>query len=249
MLRAVMNLTEAAQATRIKLRSEESLSDRTRPPSATVALARTGKPGPGDDLAASEPVASEALARIAGSSSLCVVHFAVSEVWVIGGHASDIDLSAWPTGQDSGYALTVDGGWVVSASGSKIGIAQTVNVEAEVGLAGPTTDSGISQSTASGDSELPAEPLAVCKWGMHATNVRRPAADDRYSQVRRTRRIAVIVDLLGHSSGSRHGERLMQRLGMLSVLERHFEARLSAVATGKAGGHFQISDTTGMTTS
>lgn len=49
---------------------------------------------------------------------------------------------------------------------------------------------------------------------MSPTNVRRPATDGRFSFARRTRRVAEIVGLLGHSMGGRPGERLMGRLGM-----------------------------------
>jgi len=114
-----------------------------------------------------------------------------------------------------GVALSVDDGWVVSAAGSAIGIAPIVDGEAEVGMAGPAV---VFQ-----DLPVQGKPVTVklrlsrwrCAHGECARRTftdRLPTVADPYA--RRTRRVGEIVGLLGHSTGGRPGERLMQRLGM-----------------------------------
>ncbi|WP_244467746.1 ISL3-like element ISRsp8 family transposase [Pseudorhizobium banfieldiae] len=114
-----------------------------------------------------------------------------------------------------GVALTVDDGWVVSAAGSKIGICP---------------DCGCRSRSRHGWScrslqDLPVQgkpvtvKLLLSRWRCaHGECARRtftdrlPTVADPYA--RRTRRVGEIVGLLGHSTGGRPGERLMQRLGI-----------------------------------
>lgn len=49
--------------------------------------------------------------------------------------------------------------------------------EAEVDMAGPPQPPGSAGPGSAGDSEAPAEPLAMCTSGMRTTNVHRPTAD------------------------------------------------------------------------
>jgi len=114
-----------------------------------------------------------------------------------------------------GVALTVDDGWVVSAAGSAVGICP---------------DCGRRSRSRHGWShrhlqDLPVQgkpvtvKLLLSRSRCSYRKCERQTFTDRLPMIaapyaRRTRRVGEIPGLLGHSTGGRPGERLMQRLGM-----------------------------------
>ncbi|MDF1600267.1 ISL3 family transposase [Mesorhizobium sp. YIM 152430] len=114
-----------------------------------------------------------------------------------------------------GVALTVDDGWVVSAAGSAIGICP------DCGRRSRSRHGSYFRSLQ--DLPVQGKPVTVrlllSRWRCLHRKCERRTFTDRLPTVaapyaRRTARVVEIVGLLGHSTGGRPGERLMQRLGM-----------------------------------
>ncbi|QLL64224.1 ISL3 family transposase [Sinorhizobium mexicanum] len=126
--------------------------------------------------------------------------------------------SKWSPGPGAkvlGVALTDDDSWVVSAAGPAFGICPDC---------GRRTRNRHGWSNRS-LQDLPVQGKAVTvklrlsRWRCAHQNCERQTFSDRLPTIaspyaRRTRRVAEIVGLLGHSAGGRPGERLMRRLGM-----------------------------------
>lgn len=126
--------------------------------------------------------------------------------------------TTWSPGSEIkvlGVALTDDDSWVVSAVGPAYGICPEC---------GQRTRSRHGWSDRS-LQDLPVQGRAVTvklrlsRWLCAERKCKRQTFTDRLATIatpyaRRTRRVAEIVGLLGHSAGGRPGERLMQRLGM-----------------------------------
>ncbi|PDT35560.1 MULTISPECIES: ISL3 family transposase [Sinorhizobium] len=128
-----------------------------------------------------------------------------------------------------GIALADDGSWVVSAAGPAFGICPDC---------GRRTRHRHGWSNRS-LQDLPVQgrtvtvKLRLSRWRCAHQQCERQTFADRLPTIaspyaRRTRRVAEIVGLLGHSAGGRPGERLMRRLGMpvsddtiLRHLKRH----------------------------
>jgi transposase len=114
-----------------------------------------------------------------------------------------------------GVALTVDDGWVISAAGSLIGICPDCGRRSR-------NRHGCSNRSLQ-DLPVQGKPvtmkLLLSRWRCANWECARRTFTDRLPMIaapyaRRTRRVGEIVGLLGHSTGGRPSERLMQRLGM-----------------------------------
>lgn len=114
-----------------------------------------------------------------------------------------------------GAALTVDDGWVVSAAGPEIGICPDCRRQSR-------SRHGRSNRNLQ-DLPVQGKPVTVnlllSRWRCTNRKCERRTFTDRLPKIalpyaRRTTRVVEIVGLLGHSTGGRPGERLMQRLGM-----------------------------------
>ena len=112
-------------------------------------------------------------------------------------------------------ALAVDDSWVVSATGPAIGICPDCGQRSR-------NRHGSHYRTL---QDLPVQgkevsvKLLLSRWRCTYQECARQTFSDRLPTIaspyaRRTTRVAEIVSLLGHSTGGRPGERLMQRLGM-----------------------------------
>lgn len=93
--------------------------------------------------------------------------------------------------------------------GPRSASAPIVDGGAEVGMAGPAAAQGKRVTV----------KLLLSRWRCPHQKCERRTFTDRLPTVaapyaRRTRRVGEIVGLLGHSTGGRPGERLMERLGM-----------------------------------
>lgn len=114
-----------------------------------------------------------------------------------------------------GVALTDDDSWVVSAAGPAFGICP------DCGRRSRNRHGWSNRSL----QDLPVQgktvtvKLRLSRWRCTHQKCERQTFTDRLPTIaspyaRRTRRVAEIVGLLGHSTGGRPGERLMGRLGM-----------------------------------
>lgn len=123
--------------------------------------------------------------------------------------------SPGPGGKILGVALTVDDGWVVSDAGSAVGICP------DCGRQSRNRHGGSRRSL----QDLPVQgkpvivKLLLSRWRCPHQNCERRTFTDLLPTVaipyaRRTTRVVEIVGVLGHSTGGRPGERLMERLGM-----------------------------------
>ena len=160
---------------------------------------------------------SSALTRstVAGSSSLCVVHPLLATVSLWADMRTKSKWSPGPGVKILGVALTVDDGWVVSATGSAIGICP------DCGRRSRSRHGSYCRSLQ--DLPVQGKPVMVrlqlSRWRCDHPKCARQTFTDRLPTiappyVRRTTRVAEIVSVLGHSTGGRPGERLMERLGM-----------------------------------
>jgi transposase len=134
-----------------------------------------------------------------------------------------------------GVVLTDDDGWVVTAAGPAIGICPDCRLRSR-------SRHGWSNRSL---QDLPVQGKAVAvklrlsRWRCLQQQCERQTFADRLPTVaspyaRRTKRVVEIVGLLGHSTGGRPGERLMQRLGMPvsdDTILRHLKQN-AAVAHG-----------------
>ena len=134
-----------------------------------------------------------------------------------------------------GVELTDDDGWVVTAAGPAIGICPDCRLRSR-------SRHGWSNRSL---QDLPVQGKAVTvklrlsRWRCLQQQCERQTFTDRLPTVaspyaRRTKRVVEIVGLLGHSTGGRPGERLMQRLGMPvsdDTILRHLKQN-AAVAHG-----------------
>ncbi|NGO54784.1 ISL3 family transposase [Mesorhizobium camelthorni] len=114
-----------------------------------------------------------------------------------------------------GVALTDDDNWVVSAAGPAFGICPDCSRRTR------NRHGWFNRSL----QDLPVQgktvtvKLRLSRWRCARQNCERQTFTDRLPTIaspyaRRTKRVAEIVGLLGHSTGGRPGERLMGRLGM-----------------------------------
>ena len=152
---------------------------------------------------------------LTGSSSLCVIHLPLAAVSLWAGMQSKSKWSPGPGVKILGIALAGDDGWVVSATGSAIGICP------DCGRRSRSRHGWSNRSL----QDLPVQGrsvtvnLLLSRWRCARRECARRTFTDRLPTVaapyaRRTRRVGEIVGLLGHSTGGRPGERLMERLGM-----------------------------------
>ena len=144
-----------------------------------------------------------------------MVHSPLATVPLWAGMQAKTKWSPGPGVKILGVTLTVDDGWVVSAAGASIGICP---------------DCGGRSRRRHGRSnrnlqDLPVQgkpvtvKLLLSRWRCPHQECERRTFTDRLPTVaspyaRRTTRVVEIVGLLGHSTGGRPGERLMQRGGM-----------------------------------
>ncbi|MDX8540752.1 transposase family protein [Mesorhizobium abyssinicae] len=135
-----------------------------------------------------------------------------------------------------GVSLTDDDSWVVSAAGPAFGICP------DCGRRTRNRHGWFNRSL----QDLPVQgktvtvKLRLSRWRCTHQKCRRQTFADRlptiaYPYTRRTRRVAEIVGLLGHSAGGRAAERLMNRLGMPSQRRHNPAAPQASCGTQQAG--------------